>query len=50
MGSLAGLLWLGLLRKDGIYISHSQFIFVGILVTLPTLSFSLLLLVAMAAR
>ena len=50
MGSLAGLLWLNLLRKQGVYISHSQFIFVGLLVTLPTLIFSLLFLIAIVAH
>jgi arsenical pump membrane protein len=47
MGSLAGLLWLDLLRKQGIHITALQFIVVGLLVTLPALIFSLLLLIAM---
>jgi arsenical pump membrane protein len=47
MGSLAGLLWLDLLRKQGIHITVLQFIVVGLLVTLPALIFSLLLLIAM---
>lgn len=50
MGSLAGLLWLDLLRKQGVYISFSQFTVVGILVTLPTLIFSLFFLIAVGAH
>jgi len=47
MGSLAGLLWLDLLRRQGVHVTASQFIVVGLLVTLPTLIVSLLLLIAM---
>ena len=50
MGSLAGLLWLDLLRKQGVYISLSQFTIVGILITLPTLILSLLFLIAVGAH
>ena len=48
MGSLAGLLWLDLLRRQAIYVSASEFICVGVLVTLPTLILSLFLLFAMS--
>ena len=44
MGSLAGLLWLDLLRRQGIHIGLSRFIRVGLAVTLPTLALSLSLL------
>jgi arsenical pump membrane protein len=44
MGSLAGLLWLDLLRRQGIHIGLSRFIRVGLAVTLPTLVLSLSLL------
>jgi arsenical pump membrane protein len=44
MGSLAGLLWLDLLRRQGIHIALSRFIRVGLAVTLPTLVLSLSLL------
>lgn len=44
MGSLAGLLWLDSLRRQGIYISISLFILVGLLVTIPSLGLSLLIL------
>lgn len=44
MGSLAGLLWLEMLRRHGIEISLRQFVKVGVIVTLPTLGMSLALL------
>jgi arsenical pump membrane protein len=44
MGSLAGLIWLDLLRRQGIHISVSQFILVGLPVTIPTLGLSLMIL------
>jgi arsenical pump membrane protein len=49
MGSLAGLLLLDLLRRQGVHITASQFIVVGLVLTLPTLILSLLLLIAMGA-
>ena len=45
MGSLAGLLWLDLLRREGTKISIAQFILVGLPVTIPTLALSLFILV-----
>jgi arsenical pump membrane protein len=45
MGSLAGLLWLDSLRRQGVYISASRFVLVGLPVTIPTLGLSLLILV-----
>lgn len=44
MGSLAGLLWLDSLRRQGVQIGLFQFMFVGALVTIPTLVISLGLL------
>jgi arsenical pump membrane protein len=41
IGSLAGLLWLGSLRRQGVGIPVSQFIRVGVLVTLPSLAAAL---------
>jgi arsenical pump membrane protein len=41
IGSLAGLLWLGSLRRLGVAISVGQFIRVGALVTIPTLATTL---------
>jgi arsenical pump membrane protein len=37
MGSLAGLLWLEMLRRSGIEVSVRRFVFVGAAATLPTL-------------
>jgi arsenical pump membrane protein len=37
IGSLAGLLWLGALRRSGVVIGTAQFVRVGVLVTAPTL-------------
>jgi arsenical pump membrane protein len=49
MGSLAGLLWLDSLRRQGVHIGLSRFIVVGLAVTLPTLGVSLaMLLLGMA--
>ena len=45
MGSLAGLLWLDLLRQGGTKISVAHFILVGLPVTIPTLALSLFILV-----
>ena len=45
IGSLAGLLWLDSLRRQGIHIGLSQFVRVGALATIPTLVISLALLV-----
>ncbi|MCH7823710.1 MAG: hypothetical protein IH849_02825 [Acidobacteria bacterium] len=44
IGSLAGLLWLDACRRHRVEISLSQFVKVGILVTVPTLAASLLIL------
>lgn len=43
-GSLATLLWLMILRADGIRVSLRQFLYVGLPVTLPALAAALLLL------
>jgi arsenical pump membrane protein len=50
MGSLAALLWLDALRRQGVHISTSKFILVGFPVTVPSLVLSLLLLIAMGDR
>ena len=47
IGSLAGLLWLDLLRRSGIRISVGRFLRLGTIVLIPTLSLSLLLLWAL---
>lgn len=47
IGSLAGLLWIDLLRRHGIQIGVKQFFVLGTLVLIPTLSLSLLMLWAM---
>lgn len=44
IGSLAGLLWMDLLRRSGIDIGVKRFVRLGTLVLLPTLAISLLLL------
>ncbi len=44
MGSLAGLLWLDSLRRQGVNIATSHFILVGLPVTIPTLGLSLMIL------
>lgn len=41
MGSLAGLLWIELLHRQGVHISVRRFAAVGVLVTVPTLAASL---------
>lgn len=45
MGSLAGLLWLALLRRDGVDVRLRDFCGVGVLVGVPTLLASLLIVV-----
>jgi len=45
LGSLAGLLWLDQLRREGTKISVAHFILVGLPVTIPTLALSLFILV-----
>ena len=50
MGSLAALLWLDALRRQGIDVGVGTFIRVGVAVTVPTLGLSLALLMAMGAR
>ena len=50
MGSLAALLWLDALRRQGVHISTSKFIVVGFPVTVPSLVLSLLLLIAIGDR
>jgi arsenical pump membrane protein len=44
MGSLAGLLWLEMLRRAGVEISARRFIYVGVAATIPTLIVCLALL------
>ena len=44
IGSLAGLLWMDLLRKAGVEISIGKFVRLGTLVLLPTLTLSLMML------
>lgn len=44
MGSLAGLLWLEMLRRDGVHVPVRRFVVVGALATLPTLAVALALL------
>jgi arsenical pump membrane protein len=44
MGSLAGLLWLDSLRRQGVHVSAYRFVRVGVPVTIPTLGLSLLIL------
>jgi arsenical pump membrane protein len=44
IGSLAGLLWIDLLRRSGIQVGVMRFVRVGMLVLLPTLVVSLVLL------
>jgi arsenical pump membrane protein len=50
MGSLAGLLWLDSLRKQGVHISAFRFVLVGLPVTIPTLGLSLLILLLGISR
>jgi arsenical pump membrane protein len=44
IGSLAGLLWMDILRRSGVEISIGKFVRLGTLVLLPTLTISLVLL------
>lgn len=44
MGSLAGLLWIEMLRREGVEISVARFVAVGTLVTAPTIAVSLAIL------
>ena len=44
IGSLAGLLWLNSLQMLGVYIRPSQFVLVGLPVTIPALGVSLIIL------
>ena len=44
LGSLAGLLWMDLLRRAGVRITVGRFVRLGTLVLVPTLALSLLLL------
>jgi arsenical pump membrane protein len=44
MGSLAGLLWLSVLRRLGIEVSTVRFAVVGALITVPALTLSVALL------
>lgn len=48
IGSLAGLLWIDLLRRSGIEIGVGRFLRIGTLVLLPTLTASLALLAVLA--
>ncbi len=47
IGSLAGLLWMDLLRRNGIEIGIGRFVRVGTVILIPTLTLSLLMLWAM---
>ncbi len=47
IGSLAGLLWLDLLRRSGVRISIGRFLRLGTIVLIPTLALSLLMLWAL---
>lgn len=47
IGSLAGLLWMDLLRRAGVEIRISTFVRVGTLVLLPTLALSLAMLISL---
>jgi arsenical pump membrane protein len=44
MGSLAGLLWLEMLRRANVVVSTRRFVVVGVLATVPTLVVCLALL------
>ncbi len=44
MGSLAGLLWLDSLRRQGVHICTSDFFLVGLRISIPTLGLSLMIL------
>jgi arsenical pump membrane protein len=44
MGSLAGLLWLEMLRRSGVEVSVGRFVLVGVLATVPTVLVCLLIL------
>jgi arsenical pump membrane protein len=44
MGSLAGLLWTDLLRRQGVEVPLGRFVLIGLAVLVPTLAISLLLL------
>ena len=44
MGSLAGLLWLEMLRRAGVEVSVRRFVVVGALATIPTLGVCLTLI------
>jgi len=50
IGSLAGLLWMDLLRRRGVEIGIGKFIKLGTLVLVPTLAVSLVLLWLLASR
>ncbi len=44
MGSLAGLLWLEMLRRNGVEIGIGRFVTIGVVVTIPTMAASLAIL------
>jgi arsenical pump membrane protein len=44
MGSLAGLLWLDILRRHGVKVGVGQFVGLGLMVTVPSLLASLVVL------
>ena len=46
MGSLAALLWLDALRRQGVHVTTARFVTIGIPLTAVTLAVSLLLLIA----
>ena len=47
IGSLAGLLWMDLLRRSGVEISIGKFFRLGTLILVPTLTLSLVMLWAL---
>jgi len=47
IGSLAGLLWMDLLRRAGVEIRTATFVRIGVLVVLPTLALSLAMLISL---
>jgi arsenical pump membrane protein len=48
IGSLAGLLWVDILRRLGVHVALSRFILVGVSLTVPTLALSLAVLLLLS--
>lgn len=44
-GSLAGLLWLSVLKHNDVYVSTSRFVMIGLPITIPGLALSILILI-----